>query len=179
MIVTLVVACEVGFWVLLAAGLLFRYALRMPRTGAGLLLCEPVLELVLFAATAVDLRGGATPGWQHGLAAVYIGFTVALGHSTVRWVDERVRHRWFDGPPPVRPPKYGMPRAVHEWKVAARWLLACAIAAGLLQAAVWYVGGGDTSTLRAWQQKAYFVAGLNVLIALTYTVFPKRAPGRG
>ncbi|MEU3410343.1 hypothetical protein ABZ760_03570 [Streptomyces sp. NPDC006658] len=181
MIVGLVIACEVAFWVLLAAGLVFRYALRMPRTGLALLLCEPLLEVVLFVATAIDLDNGAAPDWRHGLAAVYIGFTVGLGHSTITWVDARVAHRFADGPPPVKPPRYGTARAVHEWKTAGRWILAAAVALALLQAAVWYVGDdGDTGALRSWQQTMLWLIGINVLIAGSYTLFPKREPaGRG
>ncbi|MDX3386677.1 hypothetical protein PV682_35310 [Streptomyces niveiscabiei] len=177
MIVGLIIACEVAFWVLLALGLTFRYALKMPRTGLALLLCEPLLEIVLLAVTAMDLRDGAQPSWHHGIAAVYIGFTVGLGHSTIKWADAQVSHRFFDGPPPVKPPKYGMARALHEWKVAARWILAAAVAAGLLQAAVWYVGdSGETGSLRSWQTRMLYVIGINVIIAGAYTVFPKKAP---
>ncbi|MFI9151804.1 hypothetical protein [Streptomyces sp. NPDC053367] len=175
MIVGLIVACEVAFWALLAAGLSFRYLLRMPRVGLALLLCEPLLEAVLFTVTAIDLKNGAQPDWKHGLAAVYIGFTVGLGHSTVKWADARFAHRFAGGPPPVRPPKYGTARAVHEWKVAARWVLAAAVALTLLQCAVWYVDGdGDTSSLRAWQQRMLWVIGINLVIAASYTLFPKR-----
>lgn len=111
MIVTLIVACEIGFWVLLAAGLALRYVAKMPRTSVGVLLCEPLLEVVLFVVTAMDLKNGAEPDWKHGLAAVYIGFSVGLGHSTVTWVDARVAHRFAGGPPPVKPPRYGAARA--------------------------------------------------------------------
>ncbi|MET9449472.1 hypothetical protein [Streptomyces cinerochromogenes] len=177
MIVGLIIACEVAFWVLLAAGLAFRYAFRMPRTGLALLLCEPLLEIVLFAVTAVDLKNGAEPDWRHGLAAVYIGFTVGLGHSTIRWADARVAHRFAGGPPPVKPPRYGAARAVHEWRVAGRWILASVVSLALLQGAVWYVGdAGDTGPLRAWQQRMLWVIGINVLIAVSYTLFPKREP---
>ncbi|MEV5733436.1 hypothetical protein [Streptomyces sp. NPDC052292] len=175
MVVGLIVACEVAFWVLLAAGLAFRYALRMPRTGLALLLCEPLLEVVLFAVTAIDLRNGAEPDWRHGLAAVYIGFTVGLGHSTVKWADARVAHRFAGGPPPDRPPRYGRARAVHEWKVAGRWILASLVALALLQAAVWYVGGhGETGSLRAWQSRMLLLIVVNLVIAASYTLFPKR-----
>ncbi|MFF8553266.1 hypothetical protein ACF058_10565 [Streptomyces sp. NPDC015501] len=178
MIALLIVLCEVAFWVLLAAGLALRYVARKPKPGAAVLLCEPLLEVVLLVVTAIDLRNGAEPDWKHGLAAVYIGFTVALGRSTIRWVDARVAHRWFGGPPPVKPPKYGMARAAHEWRTAARWILAAAIAAGLLQAAAWYVGsGGDVSSLRMWQQKMGWVVAVNLIIAGSYTLFPKRGPG--
>lgn len=173
-IVGLIVACEVAFWVLLAAGLTFRYGLRMPRVGLALLLCEPLLELVLFTVTAIDLRNGAEPDWKHGLAAVYIGFTVGLGHSTIKWADAWVAHRFAGGPPPVKPPRYGTARAVHEWKVAGRWILAAVVAMALLQAAVWYVGDGQTESLRAWQQRMLWLIGINVVIAGSYTLFPKR-----
>lgn len=177
MIVGLIIACEVAFWVLLAAGLAFRYVFRMPRLGLALLLCEPLLEAVLFVVTAIDLKNGAEPDWRHGLAAVYIGFTVGLGHSTVRWADARVAHRFAGGPPPVRPPKYGRARAVHEWKVAGRWTLAALVAMALLQAAVLYVGGdGETDSLRAWQLRMLWVIGINLVIAGSYTLFPKSGP---
>ncbi|MCQ9707551.1 hypothetical protein M7752_14125, partial [Streptomyces sp. BSP1] len=107
MIVTLIVICEVGFWVLLAAGLGLRYLAKMPRTGAAVLLCEPLLEVVLLVVTVLDLRAGADPDWKHGLAAVYIGYTAAFGHYTVRWLDGHARHRLAGGPPPVRPPRFG------------------------------------------------------------------------
>ncbi|MDK0522258.1 hypothetical protein [Streptomyces sp. ML-6] len=180
MIAVLIVLCEVAFWVLLAAGLALRYLAKKPRLGAAVLLCEPLLEVMLLVVTAIDLKNGASPDWKHGLAAVYIGFTVGLGHSTIRWVDVRVAHRFAGGPPPVKPPKYGMARAVHEWRAAARWIVAAVTALVLLQLAIWYVGGdGDASTLQGWQQKMLLVIGINVAIAGSYTLFPKTDPGGG
>ncbi|MFF8714206.1 hypothetical protein ACF07T_22605 [Streptomyces sp. NPDC015184] len=177
MIAVLIVLCEVAFWVLLAAGLALRYLAKKPRLGAAVLLCEPLLEVVLLVVTAIDLKNGTPPDWKHGLAAVYIGFTVGLGHSTIRWVDARVAHRFAGGPPPVKPPKYGMARAAHEWRVAARWIVAAVTALALLQLAIWYVGGnGDASTLQGWQQKMLLVIGINVVIAGSYTLFPKTDP---
>ncbi|MFD8015912.1 hypothetical protein ACFV5C_37385, partial [Streptomyces sp. NPDC059762] len=119
MIVTLIVVCEVGFWVLLAAGLAARYLLRMPRLGLGLLLCEPLLEVLLLVVTAMDLKNGADPSWRHGLAAVYIGYTVGHGHRTVKWLDGHAAHRFGGAPPPPKPPRYGRGRARHE---GAIWL---------------------------------------------------------
>ncbi|MEV0254330.1 hypothetical protein AB0H82_08675 [Streptomyces sp. NPDC050732] len=176
MIVALIVICEVGFWVLLAGGLALRYWARMPRASVAVLLCEPLLEVLLFVVTAIDLKNGAEPDWKHGLAAVYIGYSIALGHYTIKWVDVRVAHRFAGGPAPATP-KYGAARAVHEWKLAARWILAALIAMALLQGAVQYVGGGgEISSLRMWQQKMLWVIGINVVIAGTYTLFPKKAP---
>lgn len=177
MIVTLIVICEVAFWVLLAGGLALRYLAKMPRLGAAVLLCEPLLEVLLLAVTAIDLKNGAEPDWKHGLAAVYIGFTVGLGHHTIKWADARFAHRFAGGPPPVKPPKYGTARMIHEWKTAARWVLAAVVAIVLLQGAIWYVGGdGEIGSLRQWQTRMLFLIGINVIIAACYTIFPKRAP---
>lgn len=177
MVVALIIACEVGFWVLLALGLGARYLLGRRRTSVFLLLCEPVLELVLFAVTAFDLKNGAEPGWEHGLAALYIGYTVAYGHYTIRWLDGHAAHRLAGGPPPPKPPRYGMPRARHEGRLWLRTLLGAAVACALLQGAVWYVGdGGDVSSLRAFQWTALRVAGIHGLIALAYLIWPKKPP---
>ncbi|MGC5000286.1 hypothetical protein [Streptomyces sp. DT195] len=152
---------------------------RVLKHGLALLLCEPLLELVLFTVTAIDLRNGAEPDWRHGLAAVYIGFTVGLGHSTVKWADARIAHRFAGGPPPAKPPKYGWARARHEWKVAGRWILASVVALVLLQAAVWYVGdAGSTGPLRDWQSRMVWLIGVNLVIAASYTLFPKKEPAR-
>ncbi|WP_318214455.1 hypothetical protein [Streptomyces sp. SCL15-6] len=177
MVVALIIACEVGFWVLLALGLAARYLLKWRRTSVVLLLCEPLLELVLFAVTAVDLRNGAEPGWEHGLAALYIGYTVAYGHCTIRWLDGHAAHRLGGGPPPVKPPRHGMPRARHEGRLWLRTVLGGAVACALLQGAVWYVGDeGDVASLRAFQWAALRVVGIHGLIALTYLIWPKKAP---
>ncbi|MEU3537586.1 hypothetical protein [Streptomyces paromomycinus] len=177
MIIALIVICEVGFWVLLAGGLALRYLAKMPRAGIAVLLLEPLLELVLLVVTAVDLKNGAEADWKHGLAAVYIGFSVTMGHRMIKWADARFTHRFAGGPPPVPAPKYGRERAVFEWQSAGRWILAALVAMGLLQLAAWYVGDpARTASLRDWQTKMLFVIGINLVIAVSYTLWPKKAP---
>lgn len=178
MIVTLIITCEVGFWVLLAAGLTARYLLKLRRTSVALLLCEPLLEVVLLIATAIDLRNGAKPSWEHGLAALYIGFTVAYGHYTIQRLDGWAAHRFAGAPPAAKPPKYGMPRARHEGKLWLRTLLAGAIACVLLQFAIWYVGDGTPAAepLRLWQLSALRAVGIHGVIALTYLLWPRKEP---
>ncbi|MER7950827.1 hypothetical protein ABTY59_25885 [Streptomyces sp. NPDC096079] len=180
MIVTLIVLCEVGFWVLLAAGLATRYLLKMPRTGMALLLCEPLLEVLLLVVTAIDLKNGADPSWKHGLAALYIGYTVGHGHRTVKWLDGHAAHRLAGGPPPPKPPKYGMARARHEGAIWLGTLVGAAVAGGLLLLAMWYVGdGGNTDSLRSWMYAAWRAVGIHGLIALSYLVWQKKDPGAG
>ncbi|MFJ2934510.1 hypothetical protein ACIO8G_17275 [Streptomyces sp. NPDC087219] len=177
MIVTLIVICEVGFWVLLAAGLATRYLLKMPRTGIALLLCEPLLEVLLLVVTAIDLKNGADPSWKHGLAALYIGYTVGHGHRTVKWLDGHAAHRLGGAPRPPKPPQYGMARARHEGKVWLGSVTAAAVASGLLLLAALYVGDdGNTDGLYAWILVAWRTAGIHGLIALSYVIWPRRAP---
>ncbi|WP_438485829.1 hypothetical protein [Streptomyces sp. S186] len=174
MVVTLIIACEVGFWVLLALGLALRYPARMPKTGAAVLLLEPLLELALLVVTAIDLKNGAAADWKHGLAALYIGYTVAYGHYTLKWVDVRVAHRFAGGPRPVR--RYGRDHLGHELKLWLRTVLMAAVAAALLQGAIWYVGDGDVSSLRSWQAVGLRAVVIHGLIVLSYLVWPKKAP---
>ncbi|WP_267244499.1 hypothetical protein [Streptomyces sp. PR69] len=177
MIVTLIVICEVGFWVLLALGLSLRYLARLPRAGAGVLLLEPLLEVVLLVVTAIDLKNGAEPDWKHGLAALYIGFTVAYGHYMIKWADGHFAHRFAGGPPPAGPPRYGSARAKHEAKQWLRTVLAAAVAVVLLQLAVWYVDDPSrTTSLTNWQGTAGRVVAIHGLIALSYTIWQKKPP---
>ncbi|MEU5212577.1 hypothetical protein [Streptomyces sp. NPDC020742] len=180
MVVTLIIACEVGFWVLLAAGLALRYLARMPRTGAAVLLMEPVLELVLLIVTAIDLKNGATADWKHGLAALYIGYTVAYGHYTIKWVDGHFSYRFAGGPRPVKPPRYGLARARHEGMLWLRTALWVALSCALLQIAIWYVGeDGDTTSLHDWQGTSLRILIIHGVIALSYLIWQKKDPNRG
>ncbi|WP_284581684.1 hypothetical protein [Streptomyces sp. 2P-4] len=179
MLVALIVACEVGFWVLLAAGLALRYFARMPRLGAAVLLCEPLLELVLLVVSTLDLRNGGEPSWKHGLAALYIGYTVGFGHYTVKWLDRHAAHRFAGGPKPPGP-KYGRERARHEAKLWLRTVAAGAVALALLEAAILYVGdAGDTSGLRGWQFGALRAVAIHGIVAATYWIWPRKAPAAG
>jgi hypothetical protein len=150
-LLAVIITCEVGFWVLLGAGLVSRYLLRLRRLGTVLLLSTPLVDLVLFVVTVLDLRGGATATFAHGLAAAYIGFSIAFGHSLVRWADQRFAHRFAGGPPPWRPPKGGRERAAYEWREWFKGLLGWAVACALLAGGTLLVGdpqrGGE---LVAW-----------------------------
>ena len=152
MVVAAIVACEIGFWVVLAAGLLTRYALHRRRLGAVLLACVPLVDLALLAFTVVDLRRGAEAELAHGLAAVYLGFSVAFGHAMVRWADVRVAHRFAGGPPPAPKPAGGTRARMRlEWREFGKAFLAVALSTLLLLGAIALVGErSDTGELQGW-----------------------------
>ncbi|WP_447002845.1 hypothetical protein ACRAKI_24410 [Saccharothrix isguenensis] len=157
-LVVLIVACEIGFWVVLGAGLLARYALKMRRLGAVLLFCTPVVDVALLVATVFDLRSGGEAKSVHGLAAIYLGVSVAFGHSMLRWADQRVAHRFAGGPPPTTPPKSGPAKVRHEWrefgKFAVAWAIACAVMLLLM-----FVVGTPERTRALWGQ----MSGLTIV----------------
>jgi hypothetical protein len=133
-----IVAGEIGFWVLIAAGLAVRYVLRARRASAVVLAMVPLIDVVVLVATVVDLAGGAKANFTHGLAAVYLGFSVVLGPGLVRWADAWFAQRFAHGPAP--PKRQGRAKRRHEWREFAKCLLACGIAAVALLAAIFAIG---------------------------------------
>ncbi|WP_439378416.1 hypothetical protein [Amycolatopsis lexingtonensis] len=134
-----IAAGEIGFWVFIAAGLAVRYLLRARRASAVLLAMVPLIDVVVLVATIVDLAGGAKANFTHGLAAVYLGFSVVFGPGMVRWADERFAHRFAGGPPPP-PKRRGREKLRHEWREFFKCLLACGLAAVALLAAIFAIG---------------------------------------
>lgn len=160
--VTAIIVCEVGFWVVLGAGLLARYGLRRPQLGGALLVGVPLVDVALLALTVLDLRSGTPPQVTHGLAAIYLGFSVAFGPGLVRWADVRVAHRFAGGPAPKpRPPAGSAARARQEWTAFARACLGAAISAALLGLAILLVGSSaDTAPLVGWYRSLAIVLGI-------------------
>ncbi|MBO0688998.1 MAG: hypothetical protein J2P40_05400 [Candidatus Dormibacteraeota bacterium] len=179
MLLPLIAGCEAGFWVLLLAGLAARYLLGRRRLGAALLLTLPLLDVVLFAATVVDLRSGAAASEWDGLAALYLGFTVAFGHRTIRWADERFAHRFAGGPPPARRPRYGMERTRYEWGFWLWMLLGGAVSCALLLLGVALVGDLEQAeVLFTWMVRVGVILAIALIWPVTYTIWPAQ-PKRG
>ena len=175
MLVVVIVACEVMFWVFLVAGLSARYLLRRPRLGAVLLALSPAADLVLLGATALDLRGGATATFAHGLAAIYLGFSIAYGHALVRWADVRFAHRFAGGEAPRK--KYGAEYARACWIDVARSALAVATTASVL-GLLWLIAGDSarTQALLDAGRIALVILGIDAVWAISYTLWPRRQP---
>jgi hypothetical protein len=175
-LIAIIVACEIGFWVVLGASLLVRYVFGLRRLSAFLLICVPLVDVVLLVATVIDLGRGGTAELGHGLAAAYIGFSVAFGHSMIRWADQRFAHWFASGPPPWRPPRGGRERTRYEWrefgKAAVAWTISCA----LLATAILVIDDIErTSALVGWIAWLSMVLGIWSLWPITCTFWPGRA----
>lgn len=175
MIVSLIIGCEIAFWVFVLAGLACRYLLRRKNLGGVLLALTPVIDLVLLAATAYDLHQGGEAGFVHGLAAIYIAVSVVFGSRMIRWADVRFAHRFAGGPPPAPKVKHGAEHARNErngWLLhLLAWLIGCALLYGII---LWI--GDETRTasllsvIRTWS----VVLAIDFLISFSYTLWPKK-----
>ncbi|PSL00130.1 hypothetical protein CLV63_102256 [Murinocardiopsis flavida] len=148
MMITLILVCEVMFWVLVAGGLGARYLLRRRLLSTVLLLSVPVLDVILITAVAIHLGSGGTAEPGHALGVLYFGFTVAYGHSMIHWADGKFAHRFAGAPKPPPAPKYGAARRRREVVGWAQGLAACALSGAALGVLILWVGdAGRTEML--------------------------------
>jgi hypothetical protein len=157
----LVALCEVGFWVLLASGLVTRYLLRLRRTGVVLLVCTPLLDVVLLTApwrtcvavrrrarctgSARRIRGSASPS-DTGSSAGPIG-------------------GWPIGSPAAR--------------AGQACVAACAIAAAVLGLMTLASGPGRTDALwTGWLPRLGLVTGIWLAVGPLWTTMSPREPAR-
>ncbi|MCB4208182.1 hypothetical protein [Arthrobacter sp. UM1] len=174
MVLITIIACEVSFWVLLVAGLAARYLFRRKRLGAALLIAAPVVDLVLLGVTAVDLRRGAEPTFAHSLAALYIGGSIAFGHSIVRWMDNRWAARHEGAPLPPKPT--GRAHSLMAWKNFGLGVIAAGISWGLLLVLEHLaLDGVDVTALTSTHDTIRRGLVIGFVIALSYTIWPRKA----
>ncbi|CDN42316.1 Uncharacterized membrane protein YmcC [Paenibacillus sp. P22] len=175
LLVAFIIACEIAFWVFVAAGLACRYLLRRKRLGAALLIATPLIDVVLLAAALWDIRSGAAATAAHGIAAIYIGASIAFGHSMIAWADAQFHHRFSGGPAPAKPPKHGTAHAARERKGWLRHLLAYAIGGAILLGMTALAGDAAETdalikVLRTWT----LVLAIDFAISFSYTLWPRK-----
>lgn len=175
LILTVIIACEVGFWVFVVLGLVARYVLRWRRTGAVLLAMTPVVDLVLLTAVIINLQGGGTATFFHSLAALYLGISISYGHKMITWADVRFAHRFAQGPAPVK--RHALEYAKECWTDVVRTTVAVGIAAAILWLLTTLVD--DPSRTDALMS-IYPVLGIwfviDLIWAISYTLWPKKQP---
>jgi hypothetical protein len=177
-LIALIVAAEIAFWLTLLSGLLARYVLQRPGLGMALLVATPFIDLALLISTTIDLRRGGEAALPHALAAVYIGVSVAWGQRMVSWADARFAYRFAGAPPPERPPRAGRLHAARERREWLRHLVAWATGTALLGLGVLVVG--DLDRTRALVSVAVLwtlVLAIDFLISFSYTLWPRRPAG--
>jgi hypothetical protein len=131
-LLAVIAACEVGFWVLLVAGLVTRYLFRLPKLGMAFLLAVPLVDVVMLVASVIDIRSGGEPSFKHSLAAIFIGVSVGFGHRTLQWADGWAAYKLAGGPRPVKPRKGTKAKAEFERRGWYRHVLAYVVGVAVM-----------------------------------------------
>jgi hypothetical protein len=167
-LLAVIAGCEIGFWVLLAAGMGTRYLLKLPKVGMALLAGVPLVDVVLLVAAVIDLRRGGEPSFKHSLAAIFIAVSIAFGHQTIKWADRWAAHWLAGAPKPVKPRRGGPERARQERQGWFRHLLAFAIGCGLMLGLGVLSGDGYAALLRpVWTWTVVLV--IDAFVSFSYS----------
>lgn len=172
MILGVIIGCEIGFWLAVLSGLAARYLMGSRRTGAALLLCAPLIDVVLLVVVTVHLTSGAMASWHHGLAALYIGFSVTYGHRMIAWADTRFARRFAGGSRPAK--LSGAQYTKQCWADVLLTSGAAIIAAGILVAITWWVGDPSrTGALSGWFGILAAIVAIELIWAVSYSIWPR------
>lgn len=167
-----IVCCEILFWVFIVAGLIVRYGFRRERLGFRLMAMSPVIDIVLLLLTVFDLSRGSTATLAHGLAAIYIGVSLAFGKQMIAWADERYRRFILR----EQVSRERISKARKERNGFYRHVLAFLIGGALLGAMILWLGDAkQTESLLRTLQLWGLVLVIDGVISMSYTVFPARS----
>ncbi len=167
-----IVCCEILFWVFIVAGLIVRYGFRQEKLGFRLMAMSPVIDIVLLVLTVLDLSRGSTATLAHGLAAIYIGVSLAFGKQMIAWADGVYRRVILK----EQVAKERISRARRERNGFYRHILAFLIGGALLGAMIlWLENTEQTESLLRTLQLWGLVLVIDGVISMSYTVFPARS----
>ena len=167
-----IVCCEILFWVFIVAGLIVRYGFRREKLGFRLMAMSPVIDIVLLILTVFDLSRGSTATLAHGLAAIYIGVSLAFGKQMIAWADKMYRRIILR----EQVSRERISRARKERNGFYRHILAFLIGGALLGAMILWLGNTEqTESLLRTLQLWGLVLVIDGVISMSYTVFPARS----
>ncbi|MEC0182790.1 hypothetical protein P4H61_14995 [Paenibacillus peoriae] len=168
-----IIFAEVLFWVFVVLGLIARYMFGKKKLGGLLLLCTPVIDILLLIAVFITVSSGMEITTATGLAACYLGITVAFGQRLIKWADVRFSYWFGKGPKPK--PKYGAAHAKEERTVWLLHLLGWAIGNALLLAIIVYVGDPQrTASLDGLMRTWAVVLVIDFIVSFSYTLAPRK-----
>ncbi|KAF1681224.1 hypothetical protein [Bacillus sp. SKDU12] len=170
----MIVFCEIAFWVVIVLGLAVRYLFKQRTLGLLFLALTPVIDLILLAATGADLYRGASATAAHGVAAVYIGISIAYGKQMIQWADERFQYYVTkQGCKPLK--RYGMDYAKHYLKSWIKHVLAYLIGGGLLAGMIYFINDpARTVALNGILKMWTVILGIDFLFTASYFIWPKK-----
>lgn len=170
----MIVACEVAFWIVIILGLTIRYIFKKNRLSIFFFALTPVIDLLLLALTSYDLYRGATATIAHGIAAIYIGVSIAYGKSMINWADSRFQYYILrKGEKPAR--LRGQEFSQNEKKNLLRHYAAFLIGGSMLGLIILLIKDpARTESLFAVLKTWGFVLAIDTAITVSYFIWPKK-----
>ena len=169
-----IITAEVAFWIVILLGLICRYRFKKTTLSIVFFALTPVIDLILIALTVMDLRAGTPASTSHGIAAVYIGVSIAYGKTMIAWADEKFQ-QWFLKQPLTKERLTGLAKGIHEMKMLGLHVIAYAISACLLYAMIVFIGQlTDTSSLLQVMKVWGIVLIVDAVISISYIIFPSK-----
>lgn len=173
-IITLIIAAEILFWVFIVLGLVTRYIFHKEKLSMSLLSCTILVDLFLIIATTFNLYQGGTAEIAHGIAAVYISISIVFGKDFITWADEKFKVLYLKQTPPQK--IYGNQYAKQYLKSFFKHIIAFLIAYGLIY--LMQVVANNSSSLNnlmgvinIWK----IVLIIDFIITISYFIWPKKA----
>lgn len=172
-IVILLITAEILFWVFIILGLISRYVMRREKLGLFFFVLTPVIDLTLVIIMSLDLLNGAAATMPHGIAAVYIGVSIAFGKQMIRWADERFKY--FVLKTDERPVKTTGIKHAKKYLISwIRHVFAYTLGTGLLWIIIGIVGYADNVAALVHVIKLWtLILMIDLLIALSYFIWPR------
>jgi hypothetical protein len=170
----MIVACEIAFWVVIILGLTIRYVFKKNKLSIFFFALTPLIDLLLLALTSYDLYSGASATIAHGIAAIYIGVSVAYGKSMIDWADSRFRYYILrKGEKPQR--LKGVEFSRNERKNLIRHYAAFLIGGGMLGLIIFLIKDpARTESLFAVLKTWGFILAIDTAITASYFIWPKK-----
>lgn len=90
LILTLIIICEILFWVFAILGVFFRSIIKNAKLGNFFLILIPIDDLLLIIFNIVSLLMGEPFSYSHSLSGIYLGVTIAFGKTIIKWLDNKM-----------------------------------------------------------------------------------------
>lgn len=89
-ILTLIIICEILFWVFAILGVFFRSIVKNNKLGRFFLILIPIDDVLLIIFNIVSLLIGEPFSYSHSLSGLYLGITIAFGETIIKWLDNKI-----------------------------------------------------------------------------------------
>lgn len=177
MLTFFIILAEISFWIFILLGLMTRYIIKQGKLSIWFFGATPLIDFTLLILTIFDLKNGADATMAHGIAAIYIGVSIAYGKQMIKWAD--IKFQYYFLKIDNRPAKlYGMERGKKEIRDFFKHLIAYLIGGTFLWGMIYFLGNKTNTenlmnTWRIWST----ILGIDFIISISYLLFPTKKKG--